>query len=89
MSGEGTKIYVLNISKIYVLKISSVKYAPHSAFDSAFDLIQTKTIELHPDVNISSYSSGVPLLNNFNIKTQFSPVLYIGILSNTHMLHRI
>ena len=47
-----------------------------------------RLIKLHSDVNISSYSSVVPLLNNFNIKTQFSPVLYIGILSN-HVLHRI
>ena len=71
---------------------TTVKYAVRPTFSlqfsRRFSLRFKQTIELHPDVNISLYSSVVPLLNNFNIKTQFSPVLYIGILSN-HVLHRI
>ena len=47
-------------------------------FSLRFNLRFKQTNEFHPDVNLSSYSSAVL----FNIKTQCSPVLYIGISSN-------
>ena len=50
---------------------TSVKYAPHSV-SCRFSLGEQLwfKLEMHPDVNIS-YSSAVPLLNNFNIKYNF------------------
>ena len=48
---------------------NTVKYAPHSAFDSNFK----QTIELHPDMNISLYSSAVSSYQTICIiKTIFS-----------------
>ena len=55
-------------------------------FIRRFSLRFKQTIELDPDLNLSSFSSAV----HFNIKTQFSrPVPYIGILTNSHMLYSI
>ena len=52
------------------LSFTSVKYAPHySAFDSAVD-----SAVIQPSIQI-----------NDRIAPRFSPVLYIGILSNTQI----
>ena len=53
----------------------SVVDEDHCEVRPTFSLRFKQTMKLHPDVNISSYSSAVLLLNNFHIKTQFSPVL--------------